>query len=299
MDNKKIIGILGGMGPEATVDLFHWIVRLTPAEEDSDHLHILIDNNPHVPSRIKAIMENGESPLPMLVKMAQGLKDLGADFLIIPCNTASYYIDALREKVQIPVLSIVEETAACTMLHHPNLKKVGLLATEAMVRVGLYQKELLKRKLDIVCLTEHTEIDKTVAKIRGRYFHLMGVENLDPNHCDRMFKVKSPMHDPINNQAPHPFYIFTPPLIFMRKLVMRAIFGSKGIKAGYHSLPRELLIKAAHQLIHQGAEVIIMGCTEIPLVLRQSDVKVPLINPTKILAQSAIDFALGKEACQL
>ena len=86
------IGILGGMGPAATVELMSRIIRQTPAKDDRDHLRMLVDNNPKVPSRIEAIIEGtGADPLPELQRMAQGLEAAGADFLIMACNTAHHY----------------------------------------------------------------------------------------------------------------------------------------------------------------------------------------------------------------
>ena len=88
----KIVGILGGMGPEATVELMRRVIELTPANDDCDHIRMLVDNNPKVPSRIKALLEgNKESPLPVLIDMALGLEKSGADFLVMPCHTAHAY----------------------------------------------------------------------------------------------------------------------------------------------------------------------------------------------------------------
>ena len=87
-----IVGIIGGMGPEATIDLMARIIELTPATEDSDHIHMLVDNNPKVPSRIDAIVNRAPiDPTPTLVAMAQGLERQGADYLVMPCNTAHAY----------------------------------------------------------------------------------------------------------------------------------------------------------------------------------------------------------------
>jgi aspartate racemase len=83
---EMVVGILGGMGPEATVDLMQRLIRLTPAADDLDHIRCIIDNNPKIPSRIKAIIEgSGESPVPCLVQMARGLEACGVAFLAIPC----------------------------------------------------------------------------------------------------------------------------------------------------------------------------------------------------------------------
>jgi len=93
------------MGPEATVDLMLRVIKATPATDDQDHIHMLVDNNPKVPSRIKARLHgSGESPAPVLVSMARRLADWGADFLAIPCNTVHHYLREVQKAVDIPVL---------------------------------------------------------------------------------------------------------------------------------------------------------------------------------------------------
>ena len=90
--SEKTIGILGGMGPEATADLFYRIVKATPVERDQDHPRTIIYSNSKVPDRTPAIAGEGESPLPEMLMAARSLEGEGADFLIIPCNTAHYFI---------------------------------------------------------------------------------------------------------------------------------------------------------------------------------------------------------------
>src|SRR5690625_6011140 len=86
---EPIVGIIGGMGPEATIELMQRIVSKTPAADDQDHIHMIVDNNPKVPSRIQALLEGtGDNPAPVLMAMARRLEQAGADFLVIPCNTA-------------------------------------------------------------------------------------------------------------------------------------------------------------------------------------------------------------------
>ncbi|MEJ6079476.1 amino acid racemase [Vibrio sp. 1-Bac 57] len=137
MHKQMIPGIIGGMGPEATIDLMYRIYNNTPATEDGEHLRILIDNNAKVPSRIKAIIEGtGESPAPCLISMAQGLVQQGADFLVIPCNTAHYYFDQVSASVDVPVVNLLEITAQT--LKNNNMVKVGILGSTALSIVGLY-----------------------------------------------------------------------------------------------------------------------------------------------------------------
>ena len=100
---EKVIGIIGGMGPEATVELMRQIIRRTPASDDRDHVRMLVDNNPKVPSRIAFLLDGGTVvPTATLVRMAQGLERSGATVLAMPCNTAHAFAPAIRDAVGIP-----------------------------------------------------------------------------------------------------------------------------------------------------------------------------------------------------
>ena len=135
---KKIVGIIGGMGPLATSDLFNKIIKYTDANKDSEHIHILIDNNTSIPDRSKFILNGGESPLNEIVSSAKKLENAGADFLIIPCNTSHYLYDEIIKKVNIPIVNMIDEVAK--YLEKNNIKKVGLLATTGTIKSGIYKK---------------------------------------------------------------------------------------------------------------------------------------------------------------
>ncbi len=142
-EKEKIVGILGGMGPEATVDLMQRIIRLTPATDDIDHIRCIVDNNPKVPSRIKAIIEgDGEDPGPCMADMGKRLETWGADFLVIPCNTAHFYYDAVNQAVSIPVLHLIDLVVEKVKKTYPQSQRVGILASPAIRITGLYQKRL-------------------------------------------------------------------------------------------------------------------------------------------------------------
>lgn len=136
-----VVGVLGGMGPAATIDLMRRVMAATPARDDVDHIHLLVDQNPKVPSRIDALINRtGPSPLDELVRMAKGLEAAGATMLAIACNTAHGYAGEIAAAVRIPLLDMVALTAAaiaCRPLRH---RRVGMLASTAVLRLGLYER---------------------------------------------------------------------------------------------------------------------------------------------------------------
>ncbi len=137
---KKTIGIIGGMGPLATVDLFRKIVQNTKAACDGEHLHILIDNDTSIPDRTAAILGGGESPVPALVRSAALLQGAGAELLVMPCNAAHYYRTAVQKRVGIPLLDMIGLAAKVLLLR--GIKKAALLATRGTVLGGVYRRAL-------------------------------------------------------------------------------------------------------------------------------------------------------------
>jgi len=150
MQQRPVIGILGGMGPEATVDLMARVIAATPAADDVDHVHLLVDQNPQVPSRIKAVIEGtGESPAPVLAAMARGLEAAGSVALAMPCNTAHAYLAEIRAAVGVPVLDMLGLSAA-RLAATPGVRRVGLLASTAVRMLGLYDRALNEAGLEPV-----------------------------------------------------------------------------------------------------------------------------------------------------
>ncbi|CAB3750348.1 aspartate/glutamate racemase family protein [Paraburkholderia solisilvae] len=134
-----VIGVLGGMGPQATADFLAKLTAATPAECEQDHLRVHIDSNPKVPDRSTALTRGGESPGPVLAAMAAGLERAGADFLVMPCNTAHAYEAEIRAAVGVPFVSMIDETCAACELTFPDAQRFGLLATSGCVEARLYQ----------------------------------------------------------------------------------------------------------------------------------------------------------------
>ena len=155
---KKTVGILGGMGPEATVEFMRRLIAAVPATDDADHLHMLVDNNPKVPSRIKALIEkSGDDPAPVLARMARGLQSAGADFLAMPCNTAHAYLPQIRAAVSVPVLDMIALSVASLAAMLPKPKVVGLLASPAVRRLELFAAPLSHAGIDLLYASEQEE----------------------------------------------------------------------------------------------------------------------------------------------
>jgi aspartate racemase len=231
--STRIIGILGGMGPEATLDLFRCIIHLTPASKDQDHFRILIYSNPKIPDRTKAIAAGGESPVPQLIESAKVLENGGAGIIAMPCNAAHYFLPEVRHKVGIPFLDMIEETVSKLHAQLPNARTVGLIASNGTACSGVYPRSLSS----------------------------IGVEVLTPSEIDQQR---------IGNAIDQ-------------------------VKAGTHNQStRETFQQIGLKLAQSGAEAVILGCTEIPLAFDAGAVPYVSLNPTKILAEAAVDWALGK-----
>ena len=138
---KKTIGILGGMGPLATADLFRKIVLMTKAGSDNEHIRIYIDNNSQIPDRTAAILSGGADPVPQMSDALRHLEACGADCIIMPCNTAHYFLPRLQEQTQIPFISMLAETAKACALRFPG-KTACVLATRGTLASGLYERAL-------------------------------------------------------------------------------------------------------------------------------------------------------------
>lgn len=137
MGKQKIIGIVGGMGPLASCDLYRKIIMNTKASRDSDHIHVIVDSNTKIPDRTDAILYHGKSPLPMLIESARKLEQMGAEIIIIACNTSHFFIDEIRECVHCEVISIIE--AVYEEVKRKELQSISLFATEGTAKTGIYQ----------------------------------------------------------------------------------------------------------------------------------------------------------------
>lgn len=228
-NKRELLGIFGGMGPEATSDLFASVIKKTPALKDQDHLPTLVYSLPQVPDRMSSIENDDPAIIPYLVEGVKLLEDAGAVIIAIPCNTVHYYYDIMNDTVDIPIINMIRETVNDVKLKYPDAKKIGLLATTGTISTGLYSNEFEKQGYTVVTPDDNIEND----------------------------------------------------------YVMKAVFG---IKSGVDRQSNEdLLAVASDNVIAKGAEVIVLGCTEIPLAFNPERSSVPVVNATKVLALKAIE----------
>lgn len=232
-----IIGILGGMGPAATCDLMTKIISQTDAKDDQHHIHICVDCNTNIPDRTAAILHNGESPVPELVKSALRLQNMGAQLLIMPCNTAHYFYDELVSCINVPLLHMPLETAA--HLFDSKVERVGVLATDGTVKSRVYDKALEE----------------------------YGIEGIYPGEADQ-------------------------------QVVMELIY--RYIKKGRckkEELPVSEVKRVLEKLRENGAQKILLACTELPIAFRAMELDVGTIDPTMVLARAAIRYAGAELIC--
>lgn len=147
---EKIIGILGGMGPEATVELMRRIVAKTPAAVDNDHIHCVVDQNAKVPNRVDSIQGRIPSAGPVLADMARRLEAYGVDMLCMPCNTAHYYLPEIQAASTLPFIDMLDCTALRVRERFPQARKAAVLCTVGTRGTGLYEKRLAAHGIEAV-----------------------------------------------------------------------------------------------------------------------------------------------------
>jgi aspartate racemase len=167
----KIVGVLGGMGPLATIDLLNKIVKYTDAKKDSHHIHTLIDNNTEIPDRTAYILEKGETPIKHLIDSALKLEAMGASFIVMPCNTAHYFYEKICESIKIPFINMIDEVAK----ELNDVKKIGLLATKGTYKGHIYENILNRYGIEV----EIPPIDMQEIVNKLIYSFKEGNENID------------------------------------------------------------------------------------------------------------------------
>lgn len=149
-ENKEIkLGVLGGVGPLATIYFAELVIRHTDATTDQQHVSMIILNHAAIHDRTNYILDPSEpNPLPQMIDDAKTLERAGADYIVIPCNTAHFFYDEIQNSVNTKIINIIEETVLHIKNTMPDAKKVGILATKGTLVSGSYQNMLKKHGLD-------------------------------------------------------------------------------------------------------------------------------------------------------
>lgn len=234
--NKTIIGILGGMGPEASAKFYMDLTKRTKAQRDQDHYHVIIDSNAKIPDRSLNIISGAQSPVEEIKKSIDLFHFVKADVAVMTCITSHHYIEEIEQYAKIPILNAISLTSSYLKKKFQDQKiKVGVLATNGSVKTRVFDQ-------------------------------YMDFELLYPSE---------------NSQ----------------KMVMAAIYGDeelgivgiKNHKTGSNSVEKTSIKAVAKELIEEGANVIIAGCTEIPLVLNSADLDVNVINPMDVVIDHILE----------
>ena len=170
---KKLLGVLGGMGPMATADFFRKLIEETPAHCDEDHVPVIIYSVPQMPNRTRAIMGTAESPVPQMLAGLRALRTEGAAFVAIPCNTAHFWYNELCREGGLPIIHIVDAVTDELSHHDGTDQPLGLLATEATLSARIYHDRLSERGIKVIVNSQEERDEFVNAGIelvkRGRF----------------------------------------------------------------------------------------------------------------------------------
>lgn len=224
------LGVIGGLGPMATVYYLELVVSMTDVRRDQDHPEIVLMDIPTIPDRTAFILgKSEEDPVVPMIRAGVQLKQMGATILTTPCVTAHYFHEELQRGIGLPVIHVIRETAG--LLRQSGISKVGLMATDGTVRSGIFQKELEREGVSVVLPAEEDQ-----------------------------------------------------------KGVMSLIYDQ--VKAG-RPADMELFASIRDRLREQGAQVVILGCTELSLLKKQVDLGRGILDVLDVLAKSSV-IACGK-----
>ncbi len=164
---RKLLGVLGGMGPAAGAEFLRLLTVLSPATRDQDHSPVILLSDPQVPDRTEALLGRGEDPTPRLREDLLKLASWGANLLAVPCNTAHAFIDRFADELPVPLVHIVEETLADAIEKNPS--GGWLVATEGTLASGIYQERALRSgfKLHLPSPREQAEVNEVIRLVKA------------------------------------------------------------------------------------------------------------------------------------
>jgi len=161
--NDKIIGIIGGMGPEATLNFYGKLLWKTAAKKDQDHFHVVIDSNSKIPDRTEAILHGGENPLPYLIESVRNLGKMNVDVACVTCLTSHYFFEGFQKEANFPIINAFAELDSYIKKEYGTVKRIGILCTSGTKSTKLYDKYL--KDYDLVYpddLSQETEVMESI-----------------------------------------------------------------------------------------------------------------------------------------
>ncbi|WP_186032179.1 aspartate/glutamate racemase family protein [Burkholderia gladioli] len=232
------LGIVGGIGPAATVDFMDKVLRNTEAHRDQDHIKMLVEHNPQIPDRTAHLVDHAQDPTLALFAACARLQAGGVSAIALPCNTAHAFIGRIQPYLGIPIVDMLRETVGHIVARFGPGCRVGLLATSGT--------------------------------LASRVYHNAAADYID----------------------------MLTPAPAVQEQVMAAIYGPSGVKAGFTTGEcRDRIETAIAHLAGRGAEVVILGCTELPLLIEETDAypvdgrSVTIVDPTNVLARRCVQLA--------
>lgn len=219
-EQPKTLGVLGGMGPAATIGFLDKLLKLTGATKDQDQIPTITYNNCMIPDRNEAYLRNGESPVPELIRSAKILEGSGVDLIAMPCNTAHIWFDPLKKATSLEILNMPEITSGCI----PTGATVGIISTTPVKLSGLFSDILEKNGISVMYAEDQDEV------MKGIYL----------------------------------------------------------VKSGDFQNAKSVFKKQISLLESNGADHILAGCTEVPVVISEEDVQSRLIDPMECLALECV-----------
>lgn len=169
MQQQALLGILGGMGPLATVDFLEKLTRLTPAPCDQDHLPWITISQPGIPDRSTAIQTNNDTPCPYLTKGVAWLAAQRVQLIVIPCNTSHFWFELMQKVSSVPILHIADATIEELQRRKKPIGTIAVLATRGTIQAGIYSERLAAHQFELATLHEDEQsvVDSVIKNVKG------------------------------------------------------------------------------------------------------------------------------------